>query len=357
MAGMRQVRGIVDVDTTRTARTPEIRLQIDREKASDQGVNVQDIAATVQTFVGGAPVSKYKEADEQIDIWLRAEPGRRRTAEDVADLTVQSRSNGQLVRLGNLVRLREDLGPAQVDRIGRQRVVTIVGNLLPSFPLASAVEAVNAHVEQLELQPLYGVDWGGRAKSLKESNAQFGMAFLLSFLFMYMVLAAQFESLLHPITIMLALPLTLPFALISLIVLGEALNVYSTLGLFVLLGVVKKNGILQVDYTNTLRERGMARDAAILEANRVRLRPILMTTMMLILGMLPIALGQGPGAGSRGGIARVVVGGQALSLLITLLIVPVAYALFDDLGGVYLPRLRAWLGRFRSPGLGGAETL
>src|SRR5262249_1993832 len=174
--------------------------------------------------------------------------------------------------------------------------------------------------------PLYNIQWTGRAKSLAESNANFGIAFGLSILFMYMVLAAQFESFLHPVTIMLALPLTVPFAILSLVLLHEALNIYSVLGLFMLFGIVKKNGILQIDYTNTLRARGVARDEAILTANRVRLRPILMTTLMLILGMIPIALGQGPGSGSRGSLARVIIGGQALSLVITLLITPVAYS-------------------------------
>src|SRR5262249_51654666 len=163
-----------------------------------------------------------------------------------------------------------------------------------------------------DLPTLYNVRFTGRAKGLAESNSNFALAFLLSILFMYMVLAAQFESFLHPVTIMLALPLTLPFALASLLMLGEALTVYSTLMLF---GIVKKNGILQIDYTNTLRAQGKPRDEAILEANRVRLRPILMTTVMLILGMVPIALGRGPGAGSRSSIARVIIGGQALSLL------------------------------------------
>jgi len=331
VAGMRQVPGLVDVDTTLAVRTPEVRLQIDREKASDLGVDVRDVAATVQTFVGGQVVSKYKEGDEQYDIWLRAEPGKRRTPRDLDDLTIRA-SNGNLVRLGNLVRITEDIGPAQIDRVNRQRSVTVVANLLPGMPLGTAVEHVRRLARGLDWPPLYDLHFTGRAKGLAESSTNFSLAFLLSVVFMYMVLAAQFESFLHPVTIMLALPLTIPFALLSLVLLGEPLNVYSTLGLFMLFGVVKKNGILQVDYTNTLRARGMPRDEAILQANRVRLRPILMTTMMLVLGMLPIALGQGPGAGSRASIARVIVGGQALSLLITLLITPVAYALFDDLG-------------------------
>ncbi|TMB51923.1 MAG: efflux RND transporter permease subunit [Deltaproteobacteria bacterium] len=330
MAGMRELPGLVDVDTTLAVRTPELRLLIDREKASDQGINVQDIAATVQTYVAGQPISKYKEADEQYDIWLRAEAGHRRTPEDVGDLTVRARG-GALVRLRNLVRLSEDVGPAEIDRVNRQRAVTIVANLLPELPLATAVAHVNRVAAQLDMPPLYNVQWTGRAKTLAESNINFLLAFGLSIVFMYMVLAAQFESFVHPVTIMLALPLTVPFALLSLMWLGEALNVYSMLGLFMLFGIVKKNGILQIDYTNTLRARGVPRDEAIRQANRVRLRPILMTTVMLIFGMMPIALGQGPGSGSRGSIARVIVGGQALSLLITLLITPVAYSLFDDL--------------------------
>jgi HAE1 family hydrophobic/amphiphilic exporter-1 len=242
------------------------------------------------------------------------------------------------VRLGNVVRLREDIGPAQIDRLDRQRSITIVGNMLHGVPLGAAMTHTESVARRLDMPALYDIQWGGRAKGLGESNSNFVLAFGLSFLFMYMVLAAQFESFLHPITILLALPLVIPFALLSLIALGEPLNIYSTLGLFMLLGVVKKNGILQVDYTNTLRARGLERDAAILEANRVRLRPILMTTMMLVLGMIPIALGRGPGAGSRSSIAKVIVGGQMLSLLITLLITPVAYSLFDDLARFGLVR-------------------
>jgi len=224
MAGMRQLPGVVDVDTALAVRTPELRLLIDREKASDLGVRVRDIAATVQTYVGGLPISKYKEADEQYDIWVRAEPGKRRTPQDVYDLTVRS-AGGQLVRLGNLVHLREDLGPAEIDRVDRQRALTIQANLLPDMPLGTAVARVNELAAAQDMPALYNVQWTGRAKSLAESNVNFVLAFVLSILFMYMVLAAQFESFLHPVTIMLALPLTIPFALLSLVLLGEALNV------------------------------------------------------------------------------------------------------------------------------------
>ena len=336
MAEMRKTPGFVDVDSTLALRKPEIRVNIDRKKAADLGIRVEDVAGTLRTLVGGEPVTKYKEADEQYDVWLRASLLNRDDPKAIYNLAV-ARPNGELVRLSNLVTLDEARGPAQIDRFSRQRKVTIVANL-DHLALGDAVKQVNDIVAKVDMPQLYGIRFANRAKSLAETGTNFAIAFLLSVLFMYMILAAQFESFLHPITIMLSLPLSIPFALLSLLILHETLNIYSILGLFMLFGIVKKNGILQVDYTNTLRAEGMPRDEAIITANHVRLRPILMTTVMLVLGMIPIALGRGPGAASRASMANVIVGGQTLCLLLTLLVTPVAYSLFDDLS----VKLRKW---------------
>jgi len=330
MAGMHAIPGIVDVDTTLSVRQPELRVQINRQKASGFGIKVQDIAATLRTLVGGEPVTKFKEEQDQYDLWLRAQLPNRNDPHALSDLSIPTPS-GELVKLANLATLSEERGPAQIDRYSRQRKVTIVANL-DHMPLSVAIGKIQELLVTLDLPPTYHAQFSGRAKALGETGSNFGVAFLLSLLFMYMILAAQFESFLHPITILLALPLSVPFALLSLVALGDTLNIYSVLGLFMLFGIVKKNGILQIDYTNTLRAEGMARDAAILAANHVRLRPILMTTVMLVAGMIPIALGRGPGAASRASMAKVIIGGQTLCLLLSLLLTPVAYSLFDDLG-------------------------
>ncbi|HLB25444.1 MAG TPA: efflux RND transporter permease subunit, partial [Nitrospirota bacterium] len=336
MDEMRKTPGFTDVDTTASNRKPELRVHVDREKASDLGVKVEDVAAALRTFVGGEKVTKYKEGADQYDVWLRAELSDRDDPAGLGRLSVPS-DQGRLVPLSNLVVMREELGPAQIDRQERQRLITVVANMEQGYPLSYGVEKAKEIASKLDMPTEYRTSFLGWAKIMGETFSNFFVAFILSIVLMYIILASQFESFLHPVTIMLALPISIPFALLSLILLGETLNIYSIFGLFMLFGIVKKNGILQVDYTNTLIARGMERDAAILEANHTRLRPILMTTVTLIAGMIPIALGNGPGAASRASMAKVIIGGQALCLLLTLVVTPVAYSFFDD-----VQRGRAW---------------
>ncbi|HAM35740.1 MAG TPA: AcrB/AcrD/AcrF family protein [Elusimicrobia bacterium] len=323
--------GIVDVDTTLVFAKPEVKVRIDRDRAQDLGVKVEDIALGLRTMVSGEEkITKYKEGDELYEVRIRVDKQFRDRKEVVGGLYVPSSKVG-LVRLDNVSQLVEDTGPSQIDRMNRQRQVGIVANLT-GVPLNLAINKAEATIKALKLPPGYKTGLEGRSKEFGRMLSEFLLAFFLAAIFMYMILASQFENFLHPVTIMLSLPLAIPFAVLSLIVLNQYLTIYSIMGLFMLFGIVKKNAILQVDYTNTLRAQGMPRDQAILEANKTRLRPILMTTLVLVAAMIPVALGRGPGSASRATMAVVIVGGQTLCLLITLLIVPVAYSLFDDAG-------------------------
>jgi HAE1 family hydrophobic/amphiphilic exporter-1 len=348
MDKLRAQPGIVDLDITLSNRKPELQVHIDRAKASQFGLRVADIANTLRTLVGGDIVGTYKEHDEQYDVWLRASLEGRNTQEALDQIMLRTGgsrsaasavSEAGLVQLENFVRLAEARGPNQIDRFQRQRKVTVVANL-DNYSLSDAMQNVRQAVTELNLPPDYGVVFTGRAKSLQETFQNFLIAFGLAMIFMYMILAAQFEHFVHPVSILLAVPLSLPFALLTMILLREPLNIYAIFGLFMLFGIVKKNGILQIDYTNTLRARGLDRETAILQANRVRLRPILMTTIMLVSSMIPIALGTGPGSGGRASMAKIIIGGQMLCLLLTLLITPVTYAIFDDWGAGRLGRWR-----------------
>jgi HAE1 family hydrophobic/amphiphilic exporter-1 len=331
MNWMKNEKGFLDVDTSLSLRKPELRVNIDRERASDLGIPIQQIASTLTVLVGGEPVTKYKELDEQYDVWLRADLSHRAKPEEIGRLMIPSPKAG-LVQLDSVARLDPAKGPANIDRFSMQRQVEVIANLEQTLPTGDAVEKITKYVKDMNLPADYRWEFIGKAKVLKESNQNFLIAFIVSFVFMYMILAAQFESFVHPITILLALPLTLPFALISLLLLRTPLDLFAMFGLFMLFGIVKKNGILQVDYTNVLRAKGLPREEAILQANHTRLRPILMTTVMLIAAMIPIALGRGAGSGSRASLAKVVLGGQTLSLLLTLLLTPVAYTIWDDAG-------------------------
>lgn len=329
---MKEQGYFVDVDTSLSLRKPELRIRPDRERLSDLGVSIESVSSSVNILVGGLPITKYREFDELYDVWLRADRDFRSDPEAITRLTVPStKTSTGVARLGTVVRLERALGPNTIDRFGRQRQVVISANL-EGNSLGEAVVSLGDFVKTMDLPPQYRWEFIGRAKTLAESNANFAIAFGLAFLFMYMILAAQFESFVHPISILMALPLTIPFALLSLWLLRTNLDIYAMFGLFMLFGIVKKNGILQIDYMNTLRDRGLPRTQAIIEANATRLRPIMMTTIMLLAAMVPMALGQGPGANTRAGMAKLILGGQLLSLLLTLLLTPIAYSLWEDLG-------------------------
>lgn len=326
--------GILDADTTLRLNMPELRVEIDRARAAKLRVDTEDIATALRIMVGGDQhVSRFRDpgVNEDYDVQLRLLEGDRNDAPTISRLYVPKQGGG-MVRLDNVVSIVPGLTASRIDRLDRQRQVSLRGAIAPGFALADRIAALREAVVKMEMPAGYTTRVAGRGREMERTFREYIYAFTLSVIFMYMILAAQFESIVHPFTILLSLPLSVPFALLSLRLTDNTLNLYSALGLLVLFGVVKKNAILQIDHMNTLRARGMERHDAILQANRDRLRPILMTTFALVAGMLPLALGAGPGAEERRGIAIIVIGGQTLSLLLTLLVTPVAYSWFDDLG-------------------------
>lgn len=327
---VRKIPGIRDVDSTLINGKPEIVAKVDRAKAGQMGVNIADLSSTLRLLVGGADVSTYNEGGEEYDIHLRSEEPYRNSEEALSMLSVPSSKSGP-VALSNLVTLEPREGPAEINRADRRRQVTIMANPAPGVGEAQIVEAIDAIVKKQGLSADYETGPTGRSKELKKAGVAFVTAFGMAFIFMYLILAAQFESWIHPFTILLALPLTLPFALLSLLLFGQSLNIFSVLGILVLFGMVKKNGILQIDHTNQLREKGMNRLDAIMQANKDRLRPILMTTAAFVAGMIPLMFAKGVGAAFNNATAGVIIGGQTLSLLLTLLATPVFYSLFDDM--------------------------
>jgi HAE1 family hydrophobic/amphiphilic exporter-1 len=326
--------GIVDTDTTLKLNKPELRVEIDRERAASLGVSTSDIANSLRVMVGGdEEVTRFHDAsvNQAYDVQLRLTERDRNDPRLLGRLYVPS-SRGGLVRLDNLVTIKRDISPSRIDRLDRQRQVSLRASVAPGYALGDRIEALKRAVGEMNLPASYSTAVSGRGRELERTFTEFIWAFLLSIIFMYMILASQFDSLIHPVTILLSLPLAIPFALLSQWATGDTLNLYSALGILVLFGVVKKNSILQIDHMNNLRAKGMERFEAVIQGNRDRLRPILMTTLALVAGMLPLALGTGPGAEERRSIAVVVIGGQSLSLLLTLLVTPVAYSVFDDIG-------------------------
>jgi len=325
----KSITGLVDVDTSLRVGKPEISVRLDRPKAADLGVQVSDAAEALRLLVGGDQVTTYNEAGEQYEVHLRAEGRNRDTEAAIGQLTVPSTRLGSVL-LDNIATFAHGAAPSDIRRLNRQRQVTLSANMLPGTSQASAQQEVLAAASQLGLGPEYRLAFAGRSRELNRTASAFLQALALSLIFMYLVLAAQFESWLHPVTILLSLPLTLPFALISILIFGQSLNIFSALGMLVLFGVVKKNSILQIDHANQLREAGLDAHHAIVQASRDRLRPILMTTLAFVAGMVPLVVTQGVGSATNHAIGFVVIGGQTLVLALTLVVTPVTYSLFED---------------------------
>ncbi|MFM9904782.1 MAG: efflux RND transporter permease subunit [Pyrinomonadaceae bacterium] len=348
---MKSIPDAVDVDSTLISGKPEVQLEVDRDTAADLGVRVGDVSQALNTLVAGQDATTFNQGSDQYDVTVRAINPFRSSLEGLKRMIVPSAKLGW-VTLDRVVKTTNGTGPSSVDRTNRQRQVTLLANTKPGGSATSITGAINDYVKELNLPSGYRTGYVGQSKELGKSLYYFALAFVLSFIFMYIVLAAQFESFIHPVTILLTLPLSIPFGILSLLATGQTVNIFSGLGLLLLFGVVKKNAILQIDHTNGLRSKGMSRYDAIIQANRDRLRPILMTTIALVAGMLPLVFSSGAGSGTNRSIGVLVVGGQTLCLLLTLLAVPVFYSVFDDLAEL---RLFRYLNNFAALLFGGAR--
>lgn len=334
----KNIPGIIDADTTLKMDKPELRVKPDYDRAADMGIDARELGTSLRLMVGGdQEVSRFRDPalDEDYDVRLRLVENARNDP-SLLDSLYLPRANGEPVQLAAVAEIERGVTPARIDRLDRQRSVNLRAGIAPGYAQADRLNELRKAAESLNMLPGYTTTVTGKGRELEKTFEEFLWAFLLSIIFMYMILAANYESFIHPFTILLSLPLSIPFALLSLYLSDSTLNLYSALGILVLFGVVKKNSILQIDHMIHLRDQGLPRDEAIIQGNRDRLRPILMTTLTLVAGMLPLLIGTGPGAEERYTTAVVIIGGQSLSLLLTLLVTPVVYSYLDD--------IQRWLG-------------
>jgi hydrophobic/amphiphilic exporter-1 (mainly G- bacteria), HAE1 family len=336
---MKTVPGLVDIDSSLRSGKPEVRLEIDRPHAADLGVSVADIEQALNTLVAGQTASTFNAGEDQYDVVVRAEEQFRGSVEGLSKITVASSKVGS-VGLDEVVHTVTATGPSSINRIARERQVTLTGNVAGGGSQAAILNRMNELAQELHMDPDYHAGLTGQSKELGKAGYYFILAFALTFIFMYIVLAAQFESFIHPVTILITLPLAIPFGIVSLLIAHQTVNIFSGLGLLLLFGIVKKNAILQIDHTNGLRAEGMSRYDAIIQANRDRLRPILMTTLALVAGMVPLVVSNGAGAATNRSIGVLVAGGQTLCLVLTLLAVPVFYSLWEDIAEFFTSRTR-----------------
>jgi hydrophobe/amphiphile efflux-1 (HAE1) family protein len=348
LAKGKEAPSLVDARTDYSNASPEVQVAVDRSRAADLGVRMSTVGNTLRLMVAGDDeISSYREAGEQYPVKIRVLENQRRDIDAVGKLTVSS-ATGQTVRIDNIARLNRGFGPTRITRTNRQFSISFSADVAPGHALDEASADVRRLVSELRMPPGYTVRLQGQTRNLEETTDNLVMAIALASIFVYMVLAAQFESFVQPVIIMAVLPLSVPFALFTIWATGRTLNLWSALGILLLFGIVKKNSILQVDYTNVLRAQGMPLEKAIAEACRTRLRPILMTTSAIVAGLIPTALGIGIGGAQRSAIAITIIGGQSLCLFLTLLLVPAAYVKLDALEqSVANQRLKVWTSKLK----------
>ncbi len=318
--------GIISPDVDLRLNKPELRIEVDREKAADLGVSVEVVAKALETMLGGRQVTRYKRDAEQYDVIVQTQASGRSTPEDIDSINVRGRSD-TMIPLSALVKVRESVSPRELNHFGQRRSVSITGNLAPDYSLGQALTFMDATAAKV-LKPGYTTELNGTSREFKKSQGALAIVFLLALLFIFLVLAAQFESFVDPLVIMLSVPLSMIGALLALKWSGGSLNVYSQIGLITLVGLITKHGILIVEFTNQLREAGLGIVDAVVKAASQRLRPIMMTTGAMVLGALPLALATGAGAESRTQIGWVIVGGMSLGTVLTVFVVPTMYMLF-----------------------------
>jgi len=324
-----KVPGLINVDSDLRVNKPQLTVSFDRDRAEDIGVPVADVATTLQVLLGGSKTSTFTRANKQYDVIVQLDPRARATPSDMTGLYVRGRGD-QLVKLEALATVKEDVGPRELNHFNRVRSATITANLAPGFTLGAAIDSLNRIADEV-LPRGSSTALAGESRELEESGSSLYFAFILALVVVFMVLASQFESLVHPFTVLLAVPLAVTGALLTLKLAGSTLNVYSQIGMILLIGLVTKNSILLVEYINQLKERGMTTIEAAKEAGRIRLRPILMTSVATVMGAVPIALGLGAGSLSRRPLGYAIVGGMVFSTLLTLYVVPSVYVIFDGL--------------------------
>jgi HAE1 family hydrophobic/amphiphilic exporter-1 len=345
LAFMRELPGIVDVEASLGAPRPEYRIEVNRELAHEMGLDVGQIAGTVRPLLAGETVTRWEDPQgEERDVVLQIDPMRRANVEDVAALPIATpfrEDNGAAptVPLGQIARIERGVAPAQIDRSDLERVATVSASTVPGYSVGEASAVIDERVKAIQHSDEYSITLGGETEQLAETFGYVVETMLLAVILIFLILASQFESFTQPFAIMLSLPLSLIGVLLALLITDDTLNMMSMIGVIMLMGLVTKNAILLVDNANERRDLGMDRHTALVEAGRVRLRPIIMTTAAMIFGMLPIALAMGQGGGFRAPMARAVIGGLITSTLLTLVVVPVAYTYFDDLGSWFKRKL------------------